>query len=102
MELKRGDKLIGITEAAARLGITANGLRQQADSGVLRAVLIGRSWVTTEREVERYRREHLGKVGPKPKTAAKAKRRAKATSGRDRKGSPAATTDADGPIEMSA
>jgi hypothetical protein len=31
------------------------------------AVLISRIWVTTEREVERYRREHLGRVGPKPK-----------------------------------
>jgi hypothetical protein len=66
MDLKRGDRLIGLIDAAALLGLRANSLRQQAENGNLRAVKIGPTWVTTEREVERYRREHRGKVGPKP------------------------------------
>jgi hypothetical protein len=70
MELRRGDKLIGMTDAAGLLGLAQDSLRQQAEDGILRAVKIGRTWVTTEREVERYRREHLGKVGPKPKRPA--------------------------------
>jgi hypothetical protein len=72
MDLRRGDRLIGISDAATMLDLAANTLRQQAEKGVLRAVQIGRTWVLTEREVERYRREHLGKVGPKPKRQPKA------------------------------
>jgi hypothetical protein len=82
MDLRRGDILIGLTDAGARLGVQPNTLRQQAENGILRAVLIGRSWVTTEREVERYRREHLGRVGPKPKRP-KPKRPKKVTTERE-------------------
>jgi hypothetical protein len=73
MDLQRGDRLIGTREAARMLGLRPNSMREQAEAGVLRAVKVGQTWVTTEREVERYRREHLGKVGPKSKRPNRAK-----------------------------
>jgi len=67
MDVKRGDRLLSITEAAAILGISRETLQRQARKGVLRAERVSAGWIVTDREVERYRREHLGKVGPKPK-----------------------------------
>jgi len=55
--------MLTLTEAAARLGLAASTLRHQAQAGRLRARLIGKTYVVTAREVERYRREHLGKPG---------------------------------------
>lgn len=46
-----------LIEAAARLGVTPDTLRQQVANGKLRAVKRGRDWYVTAREVERYRRE---------------------------------------------
>ena len=46
-----------LNEAAERLGITPDTLRQQIAKGRLRARKIGPIWTVTEREVERYRRE---------------------------------------------
>lgn len=50
--------MLTLTEAAARLGITADTLRQQIHNGSLKARKIGPMWVVSEREVERYRREN--------------------------------------------
>jgi excisionase family DNA binding protein len=55
--------VLTLTEAAARLGLAASTLRHQAQAGRLRATLFGKTYVVSEREVERYRREHLGKPG---------------------------------------
>jgi excisionase family DNA binding protein len=55
--------LLTLTEAAAQLGLAASTLRHQVQAGRLRARLIGKTYVVTEREVERYRRERLGKPG---------------------------------------
>ena len=52
-----------IAEAAERLGLDPSTLRRQAEKGVLRASRLGPIWVVTPREVERYRREHLGRIG---------------------------------------
>ena len=49
--------MLTLTEAAARLGVTAATLRQQVANGRLRARKMGRDWTVSEREVERYRRE---------------------------------------------
>jgi hypothetical protein len=47
-------------EAAARLGITPSTLRVQ----IVKKRIRGRKrWVTTEEEVERYRKEHSGRFG---------------------------------------
>jgi excisionase family DNA binding protein len=67
MDMRRGDRLLTIAEAAGMLGIRHDSLRRQARNGVLHAERVGAVWIVTEREVERYRREHLGRVGPKPK-----------------------------------
>lgn len=55
--------MLTLSEAAARLGLSASTLRHQAQAGRLRARLVGTTYIVTEREVERYRAEHLGKPG---------------------------------------
>ncbi len=50
-----------LVEAAERLGISATTLRHQVQAGRLRARLVGKTWVTTADEVERYCRESLGR-----------------------------------------
>lgn len=66
MELKDGDEMLTLAQAAERLGLSPGTLRLQAKKGVLRAVLMGHTYVVRLSEVERYAREHKGKVGPKP------------------------------------
>ena len=51
-----------LIQAAAFLGVTAATLRQQIANGKLRATKRGRDWWVTPKEVERYRRESLGRV----------------------------------------
>lgn len=55
--------MLTLTEAAAQLGLAASTLRHQVQAGRLRARLVGKTYVVSEREVARYRREHLGKIG---------------------------------------
>lgn len=50
-----------LPEAAALLGISPVTLRVQVRNGRLRATKVGRDWTVTPREVERYRRESLGR-----------------------------------------
>lgn len=57
--------MLTLTEAAARLGLAASTLRIQIGRGKLRARLVGKTWTVSEREVERYRVESLGKRLPK-------------------------------------
>jgi hypothetical protein len=56
-------KVMTLREAAEELGLAANTLRIQANHGVLKANKIGRDWVVTQREVERYRTEVQGQFG---------------------------------------
>lgn len=49
--------MLTLVEAAKRLGVTADTLRQQIHSGSLKARKVGPVWTVSEREVERYRRE---------------------------------------------
>jgi hypothetical protein len=74
MEIKPGDELLDMQAAAARLGISHETLRGQARKGVIRTLTLGGAFVTTSSEVERYRREHLGKVGRKPKRPVASRR----------------------------
>ena len=57
------DDLLSLAEAAADLGIAPATLRHQAQVGHIRARNIGKTWITTRQEVDRYRAEHLGRVG---------------------------------------
>lgn len=47
-----------LVEAAAQLGVSAKTLRNQALAGKLRAEKRGRDWFVTQREVDRYAKEH--------------------------------------------
>jgi excisionase family DNA binding protein len=59
--------VVTLTEAAARLGVAASTLRNQIHKGRLRGRLVGKTWTVSEREVERYRAESVGRVGRRPK-----------------------------------
>lgn len=59
--------MLTLTEAAARLGVAASTLRAQIANGRLRGRLVGKTWTVTERELERYRAESLGKPGRRAK-----------------------------------
>lgn len=54
-----------VAEAAARLGIAPRTVRAQIATGRLAATKRGRDWDLTPATVERYRRDTLGKPGPK-------------------------------------
>jgi hypothetical protein len=57
-----------LTEMAARLGYrNGDGLRSQIRFGALHAEKIGKTWIVSEEEYERYVHEHAGKPGRKPK-----------------------------------
>jgi excisionase family DNA binding protein len=47
-----------LKEAAAALGTSPANLRQAIARGALKAKKLGRDWIVTSGEVERYRREH--------------------------------------------
>lgn len=64
------DDVIDLATAADELGLAASTLRHQAQAGRLDAKVVGKTWITTREEVERYRRENLGQVGrPGPSSA---------------------------------
>jgi len=54
-----------LKQAAARMGVTPDTLRQQIHTGALRATKHGSIWWVTEGAVRRYEEEHLGKPGRK-------------------------------------
>ncbi len=47
-----------LTEAAAKLGVSPDTLRQQIHNGAIKARKVGPLWWVTPKEVERYRLEH--------------------------------------------
>ncbi len=52
-----------LSEVAAELGLAASTLRHQVQAGHLRARLVGKTYVVTERELARYRAASLGQPG---------------------------------------
>lgn len=56
-----------LSEAAALLGVTATTLRAQIKNKKLRARRLGRDWYVSADAVDAYRRDSLGKPGPKPR-----------------------------------
>jgi excisionase family DNA binding protein len=66
MEIKDGDEVLTLSQAAERLGVQRGTLVRQARLGRLQARLAGSVYLVTAREVERYRKEISGKPGPKP------------------------------------
>jgi excisionase family DNA binding protein len=55
--------VLTLTEAADELGLAASTLRHQVQAGRLRARLVGKTYVITERELTRYRAGSLGQPG---------------------------------------
>lgn len=58
---------MSLSEAARLLNRSPDYLRVAANRGSLRAVKIGRDWLVTPEEVERYAKENLDHYGRKPK-----------------------------------
>lgn len=56
-------ELMSLAEAAEELGIAPVSLRSAIKRGRFRARLFGKTYVTTRTEVDRYRRDNLGKGG---------------------------------------
>ena len=54
-----GAQVLSLAEAAQSLGIEHDTLRRQIRLGKMKARKVGPIWTVTEREVERYRKEHL-------------------------------------------
>ena len=59
--------MLTLAQAGALLGVSPATLRSQVRNGRLSARLVGKTYVVTPREVERYRAESLGKAGRPPK-----------------------------------
>lgn len=53
-------RLLTLAEAGVLLGRSPDTLRRQVQRGSLRAQLVGKTYVVTSAEVERYRAENLG------------------------------------------
>ena len=52
---------LGLAEAADLLGVSHSTLRAQVHRGRLHAVKVGRDWLVTAEEIDRYRLEVQGK-----------------------------------------
>jgi excisionase family DNA binding protein len=52
------NRMLTLNEAAAYLGLHPDTLRQQAGKRVLRAEKVGRDWLVSPLEVERYASNH--------------------------------------------
>jgi len=56
---------MGLAEAADLLGVDPSTLRAQVHRGRLRAYKVGRDWLLTDEEIDRYRREVQGQRAPR-------------------------------------
>ena len=63
--------MLTLSEAADELGLAASTLRHQVQAGRLRARLVGKTYVITERELARYRAESLGRPGRRHQAATR-------------------------------
>lgn len=52
-----------LAQAGAELGLAPDTLRRQVHKGKIRATLAGKTWLVSDAEIARYRRESLGRVG---------------------------------------
>jgi excisionase family DNA binding protein len=63
--------MLTLAQAAARLGLSPSTLRNQLHAGKLRGRLVGKTWTVTEGEIERYRRDSLGRPGRRHEASPK-------------------------------
>jgi len=57
------EELLTLAEAGAAIGLSPNTLRNQIKRGVLPASLAGKTYLVRLHDLERYDREHKGKIG---------------------------------------
>ncbi len=60
------DEVLTLKQAAARLGLSSETLRLQVRRGRLKAMLAGKTYLVTGKEVARYEREVKGRHGRVP------------------------------------
>ena len=65
-------KIIGTTEAARRLGVSANRVRALIDSKRLRATRVGREWLIDPKDLDAVKKRTPGR--PKLRKSTKRKR----------------------------
>lgn len=65
-------KELTLAEAAARLGLSPSTLKAQIYNKRLKARLMGRQFVVTQREVNRYARDHQRRVAPESESELRA------------------------------
>lgn len=65
--MRRDPESLTLPQAAELLRLTPDTLRQQIHKGRLQATKLGRDWLVTRDELDRYTEEHLGKRGRRPK-----------------------------------
>ena len=58
---------VGLAQAAEILGVDHSTLRAQVHRGRLRAFKVGRDWLVTDEEIDRYRREVQGQRASRKK-----------------------------------
>lgn len=51
-------KLVPLAQAAEQLNLSTSTLRHQIRNGAFEASKLGRDWVTTQKEIDRYRERH--------------------------------------------
>ena len=61
------DEVLSLQQAGQRIGRSPHTLRRAAERSTLQATKIGKTWLTTAREVDRYARENMGRPGRKSK-----------------------------------
>jgi excisionase family DNA binding protein len=57
------EEVLTLKQASERIGVSVTTQQQQAKKGVLRAHLMGKTWLVTATEIARYEREHKGRTG---------------------------------------
>jgi excisionase family DNA binding protein len=65
--MRGDDELLTLKEASERIDVSVSTLREQAQKGVLKAMLRGKTWLVWAADADEYAKNHKGKVGRPPK-----------------------------------
>lgn len=60
-------EVLTLMDVGKRIGVSASTLRKSAEIGTLTATKLGKTWLVTAEEADRYARENKGKPGRKRK-----------------------------------
>lgn len=60
------DSYLTTSQAAEKLGITVDAVKQYCYHKKMAAIKVGRQWMIHKKEVDRYSKENSGKVGRPP------------------------------------